>query len=107
MKLRLMSDYNCYPLWEIRPSGARNVSPQEIPISDRLRQELLTWADQYDATLNREDPVSSGFVSQEAEEAFEEEGLRLWKALREELGESAEVSYFSQLNQKEAFLGAS
>jgi hypothetical protein len=97
MKLRLMPDYECYPLWESRAAGAVNVDPADLPISDRLRQELRAWAQQYDATLNRHDPASSGFADREAEQAFEQEGLRLWQALRDELGPAADVSYFSQL----------
>jgi len=101
MKIRLMSDYNCYPLWKVGPSGVQNVDPRELAISASLAKELLNWADVYDATLRRDDPASSGFSSSEAENSFENEGVRLWKALIKELGESSEVTYFSQLKREE------
>jgi hypothetical protein len=101
MKIRVMPDYNCYPLWKVGPTGVENVDPRELAISASLAKELLDWADVYDATLRRDDPASSGFSSSEAEISFENDGVRLWKALINELGESSEVTYFSQLKREE------
>ena len=96
MKIRLMADYDCYPLWEILPDGVRNINPEELPISATLKENLCIWAGQYDATLHRDDPASSAFESKHEEDMFDNTGLGLWKALRSELGVIAEVSYFSQ-----------
>ncbi|HYV50050.1 MAG TPA: hypothetical protein VFA20_34580 [Myxococcaceae bacterium] len=101
MKLRLMPDYDCHPLWETLPDGVRNVAPEELSLSPGLRQELRAWAARYDATLNRDDPSASGFKSAEDERDFEETGVRLWERLRQEMGARAEVSYFSQLEHRE------
>ncbi|WP_284697386.1 hypothetical protein ACOWPH_19465 [Anabaena sp. PCC 7938] len=40
------------------------------------------WADIYDVKFNWEYPNSSGFPSLEAKEAFEQEGISLWKQLQ-------------------------
>lgn len=96
MKLRLMADYQCHPLWEKLESGVRNVSPAELPISDALKHALVAWAASYDSTLNQDDPAQSGFPSEREERGFEATGLRLWAALRAELGPTVDVSYFSQ-----------
>lgn len=101
MRLRLMPDYECFPLWEVRPDGVRNVDPGELGMSQQLRSELHEWSATYDATLCRDDPASSGFASPEQERAFEETGRRLWQALRVELGDDVELSYFSQLEGRE------
>lgn len=96
MKLRLMADYECYPLWLKLNNGVRNVPPSELPLSDQLQKALVAWAARYDSTLQRNDPAASGFATQNEEHEFEATGLRLWAALRSELGPSVHVTYFSQ-----------
>lgn len=86
MKLRLMADYECHPLWERLESGVRNLPPSELPLSKELKEALEFWAHDYDATLRRDDPAASTFPSEKAEHQFEATGLRLWAALRAELG---------------------
>jgi len=46
----------------------------------------MTWAAKFDATLNMNDPVSSGFESKEAANEFRQEGEILALCLQEELG---------------------
>ncbi len=97
MKLRLMADYECYPTWALQPlAPGLNIAPAQLPISESLQRELNAWAALYDETLDRDDPVSSGFASSEQEDAFEQTGLRLADALRSELGPASEVTYVSR-----------
>ena len=84
--LKLMADYQCYPLWEASPGEVGNIDPNSLPISTSLREQLMDWADVYDSILNWEDPARSGFASVDAEEAFNAQGIRLADQLREELG---------------------
>jgi len=79
VKIRLMADFDCFPLWEVRADGTRNVDPSELPISESLMVALRSWGQQYDRTLNRRDPASSGFQTKEEESTFEAEGKRLSK----------------------------
>lgn len=84
--IKLMPDYQCFPLWEASLGQVGNIDPKDLPITDDLRRELLMWANSYNETLNMDDPASSGFPSNEAEMQFKEVGDRLGERLQEELG---------------------
>jgi hypothetical protein len=87
-----MPDYQCFPLW--RPgTDAYNTDPASLPISADLAVELNVWADEYDATLDLDDPASAGFPDAAAENAFAERGLRLARRLAAELGDGWAVEY--------------
>ena len=88
MRLKLMTDYDCYPLWD---SSGVNIDPHAIGISATLVVDLMAWADKYDATLNRDNPRNSGFPSEQEEVHFRDEGERLRARLQRELGDSTEV----------------
>lgn len=85
--LKLMPDYYSYPLWEETEGGYDNVDPAEIPISPGLKNDLISWAQKYDDTLDRDDPRQSGFPTPEAEAAFKAEGEALLARLKAELGQ--------------------
>ena len=69
-----------------------NVDPASLPISDLLQKKLLMLAASYDATLNMDDPVKSGFHSIDAENDFIATAKDLTINLQEELGDSFFVS---------------
>ena len=91
-RLKLMSDYHCFPLWAM----PGNVDPDDLPLSDELKSALHGWAASFDRTLNHDYPPDSGFADTQDEEGFVSEGLRLWQELRRELHGLYEVVYFSQ-----------
>lgn len=94
-----MTDYGCYPLWWNDEVG--NINPESLPLSNNTIARLYKWAEAYNATLNWQDPIDSpGFPSLEVEEAFEEEGISLWKQLQIELAPNFEVVYFSDRLRK-------
>lgn len=90
--IKLMPDYDCFPLWEASPGSVGNIDPNTLPLSNALRSRLETWADRFDATLNRDDPGSSGFSTQVEKENFRREGYALVEALREELGDKYSIT---------------
>ena len=90
-RLKLMSDYHCFPLWAM----PGNIDPDDLPLSDELKSALHQWATSYDRTLNHDYPPDSGFADPKDEEAFEVEGVRLGQELQRELGGLYEVVYFS------------
>lgn len=96
-RLKLMADYDCWPLWEAGEDLVGNVDPATLPISVELRDRLLRWAERFDAGLNREDPASSEWSSPEERVAFDEEGRDLARALRRELPDGYEFVYFSEV----------
>lgn len=89
--LRLMADYQCFPLWEASPGVIGNVDPAELPISGALCADLHAWAADFDAVLNMDDPARSAFPDAEAEARFRSQGEALGQRLRAELGEAYAV----------------
>ena len=69
-KIKLMPDYHCFPLWRIDDDICCNIDPYSLPVSNMLAEELINWANEYDKTLNMNDPVNSGFENTEKEQAF-------------------------------------
>ncbi|MEH2403806.1 hypothetical protein [Nostoc sp.] len=97
-KIKLMADYGCYPLWWVSPEKVGNIDPETLPLIPETIKRLNKWEEIYNAKLNWEDPAnSSGFLSEEAEADFEEEGISLWKQLQTELAPNYQVVYFSEL----------
>jgi hypothetical protein len=100
MKIKLMADYECYPLWWASSDKVGDIDPETMPLTEETISRLEKWTDIYNATLNWQDPGNSPDLSPEAEAAFEQEGISLWKQLQKELAPDYEVIYFSeQLNQ--------
>lgn len=99
-KIKLMADYGCYPLWWTNSLQVGDIDPSSLPLNNATIERLEKWADIYDDKLNHDDPTASSFLSLEAEEAFEEEGISLWKQLQTELAPDYEVVYFSNRVRK-------
>ncbi|WP_367997162.1 type II toxin-antitoxin system Phd/YefM family antitoxin [Planktothrix pseudagardhii] len=95
IKIRLMTDYGCYPLWWDEADQVGDLDPESLPLSQEIIQRLYHWADAFEARLNLADPSDSPEVTLEEVERFEWEGLSLWKQLDQELSPDYEVVYFS------------
>lgn len=93
MKIRLMADYECWPLWWDGGERVGNIDPSGLGLSDDLLRDLMAWASAYDATLNPDNPASSGFASGEDEHRFRIEGERLAARLAYDLAGKAVVRY--------------
>jgi hypothetical protein len=94
-KLKLMPDYQCFPLWWSEPGRVGDIDPATLPLSPETRSALDAWAQAFDSRLDLDDPAHSREVSAEEALAFEREGVRLWMRLREELASEYDVSYQS------------
>lgn len=92
--VKVMAEYESFPLWRTNSGGPANIDPASLPISDELAQALLDWADSYDRTLDRDDPLSSGFPDAAAENYFYAQGEQLARQLAAELGPNYAVEYF-------------
>ena len=103
--IRVMPDYQSYPTWQ--PSADEyNVDPANLPISDELADDLNAWGDDYDATLVLDDPASSGFPDEDAENAFAERGAQLARRLAAELAGRYRVEYHDiRTGQRETVTG--
>ena len=71
-----MADYHCHPLWGTTPEDLGDISPEELPISPELKHSLRKWAERYDAILNMDDPISSGFKNEREEKQFIDDGYK-------------------------------
>ena len=101
IKIKLMADYGCDPLWWADADKVGNINPEKLPLCQETIRRLYKWAEVYNATLNWSDPTdSTGLSSPEADRAFEEEGINLWKQLQKELMPNYEVVYFSERLRK-------
>jgi len=95
-----MTDYQCYPLWDIGETGPDNIDPGLLPISEPLAEALLAWASDFDGILNWDYPPNSGFSTQQEEERFVAKGRELATRLQAELGSRGAVVYFNQTTGK-------
>jgi hypothetical protein len=84
--IKLMADYQCFPLWEASSGVVGNIDPSDLPISLSLQQRLIVWAEKFDATLDMNDPARSGFASEQVADEFRQEGEVLAQSLQQELG---------------------
>jgi hypothetical protein len=87
MKIKVMTDYECAPLWWDEAGRIGDIKPEDLALSPQLVTELWAWAGTYDATLDHDDPRASGFASASDEQAFEEQGRLLASAVASELPE--------------------
>lgn len=99
-QMKMMTDYQSYPLWWAEEGDTGNIDPATLPISSETLARLDNWARLYDATLNLDDPLASGFSNNQEENAFEHEGIDLWLCLCIELSPEYEVFYYSYVRHK-------
>ena len=95
--IKLMADYNCWPLWWADGEQVGDIDPHTLPLKAETVARLLRWAEQYDAGLNWADPAASAWPSRAAYEEFEREGFNLWLQLRDELRATHTVLFKSEL----------
>jgi len=96
-KIKLMTDYGCYPLWWADGDKVGNIDPAKLPLSQETAARLQKWADSFDDGLDWDDPGNSPSPTPEELAAFEREGISLWEQLQQELAPNYEVVYFSQI----------
>lgn len=93
-QIKLMADYQSYPLWWSGSDQVGNINPATLPLSTETVRRLERWAETFDSWLNLDDPNSDDLPSGQEVQEFRKEGLNLWKALRQELAPDYEVVYW-------------
>ncbi|WP_336985140.1 hypothetical protein [Asaia sp. HN128] len=91
--IKLMPEYECWPLWYTGPEKFGDIDPRSLGLSDNLVKEISGWAKAYDATLNHEYPPDSRFNSREDAISFVNNGFLLQKKISEELSGKYHVEY--------------
>jgi hypothetical protein len=91
MRIKLMADYDCWPLWHSGGDEVGDIDPQSLPLTEELVSDLNGWKAKLDDALNRDDPGNTqwpdGFFVE-----FNREGRNLARRLKIELGSSYEVT---------------
>lgn len=98
--IKIMADYQCFPLWKIYDEGVENINPRDLSVTQKLRDLLIEWQNKYDSTLNSSNPIASGFETEAEEIEFDEAGRSIWKQMLTELGDSYNIKYYSVKENK-------
>lgn len=99
-QLKLMAEYGGTVLWGVGAADVGPIDPHSLPLTDDLRAAIQRWADAYDRTLDTDYPEDAGFADPSEQEAFEAEGMRLWRELQAQLGRDWSVVYHSRRDGK-------
>ena len=92
-KIRLSTDYQCWPLWQEEGEEVGDIDPKTLPLPPETVARLEHWAATFDSWIDLDEPNAPTEPTDEEFEAFEQEGLRLWKQLIQELAPHYEVVY--------------
>ena len=93
-RLKLMWDYQCWPLWENNGVIFKTFDPATFPLSESTLARLQAWAAIPDAKLAEHISAPQDMTwTEEEKRSFEAEGLELWRILRRELGSGFHISY--------------
>lgn len=93
--IKLMWDYECWPLWQHHGQDFTNVDLASLPLSAPTLTRLQAWAAIPDAKLAEVEYPPDMKWSAEEKAAFEAEGRDLWRTLQRELGRDYHVVYHS------------
>lgn len=95
-KIKLMTDYNCHPLWWYDSEKVGNINPEMLPLSPEIIARLHAFAEAKDARLDWDYPPNTPPLTAAEIEMIEQEGVSLWQELKSELKSQYEVVYFSE-----------
>ena len=95
-QIKLMWDYECWPLWQHDGEIFDTVDPSSFPLSEQTLARLAAWASIPDKKLTEVEYPPDMTWTEDEKKRFEQEGLDLWKALRHELGRNYYVTYHSK-----------
>ena len=100
-RIKLMAEYRAFPLWwNDEGKVKRNIQPHELTLSLETVSLLQKWQQRYESQMNWANPGESNFFAPTEVDIFEDEGVKLWLLLRQQLSPMYEVVYFSEKLQK-------
>ncbi|MCK9878669.1 hypothetical protein MXD59_23380 [Frankia sp. Ag45/Mut15] len=99
-RVKMMADYYAFPLW----AEGGMVSPEALPLTDVLRDELALWSADYTRIL-----IANGYSwpSEQVQADWNKRGYALAIRVARELGPSYEVVFFDELRQRITTLNGS
>lgn len=93
MKVKLMPEYECYPIWVENKGLFDNIKPEKLPISPGLAIDIMEWSKIYEKTYNHKNPIESGFLTDIDKEFFCNRGIILKERLALELGSNYDIVF--------------
>jgi hypothetical protein len=91
-RVKVMADYYAFPLW----TGDWLLPPEELPLTDGLRDELVRWSADYTRTLIAND---YDWPNEQVQADWNARGYALAVRVAQEPGPSCEVVFFDELRQ--------
>jgi len=70
-----------------------HIEISELPVSEKLKQEIQAWDAEYQATFDSTYPPDSSFKNEDAKNAHAAAGVRLAERLQAELGPAYSIEY--------------
>jgi hypothetical protein len=83
-RFKLMADYGTYPLWAMDDGLIGDFAPQDLGASGELTADLWAWANDFELSLNTDDPVESRW-SVDRHKQHVADGLALARRIKHEL----------------------
>jgi hypothetical protein len=83
-RLKVMADYGTSPLWAMDEGLAGEISPQDLGVSGDLTADLRAWANDFELSLNPDDPADSRWPDDRHKQHVAE-GLALARRIKREL----------------------
>ena len=82
-RIKVMADYGTYMLWALDEGNVGSVAPQDLGVSDELSADLWTWANDFDMSIDLDDPAASRWTD-ERRRAHVEQGIALARRIKRE-----------------------
>ena len=89
--IKLLADYQCWPLWHHEGKVVGDIDPRETGVSDALVGDLERWVEVFESHMDLKDPASTRWTKEEAQ--FDSEGRKLCCRLAEELSDRYTIFY--------------
>ena len=83
-RIKVMADYGCYPLWAMDDGLIGDFSPQDLGSSEALTADLWAWANEFELSLNPDDPANSRWSGDRFKQHVAE-GMALAHRIKREL----------------------
>jgi len=85
-RIKVMTDYSCYPLWAMDEEKIGPFSPEHLGVSVELENDLWAWAGEFDLSFDIDDPAKSRWSAERYKQHIEQ-GLAIARRIKRELPE--------------------
>ena len=71
MIIKFFPEFCCFSLWVRNNDGTvENIDPNDLPINEGLKEDIMSWEQKYDDIYNESDPKNSKFDTVDDEIKF-------------------------------------